>query len=141
MKPKIWDFIINTEPIPQERPRFTVSYRKGRAYGRVYESQKMKKYKEFIGWELKRQYKSSIIPKYIPIAIECIFFLKEKNFFKMDIDNLIKALLDAMQGIIFENDNQIIRLSAGKYISKELGIIPQPPCIEIKVIVLPDRRI
>jgi len=33
MKPKIWTFTINVEPIPQERPRFTVSYRKGRAYG------------------------------------------------------------------------------------------------------------
>jgi len=45
-----------------------------------------------------------------------------------------------MQGVIFENDSQIIYLSARKYISKEFDIIPQPSCIEIKVVILPDTR-
>jgi len=106
-----WDIIINIEPIPQERPRFTVCYKKGRACGRVYETQKMKEYKKLIGWEIKKQFTRPFFSKDIPVGVHIEFWLNDT---RADIDNLAKVILDVMQGIVYENDRQVEYLIISK---------------------------
>lgn len=50
------------------------------------------------------------------LEIELVFGVKNKN---RDLDNMIKATLDAMQGVLFKNDCQIYRLVVEKEISKK----------------------
>ena len=49
---------------------------------------------------------------------------------KRDIDAYIKIVLDAMEGIVYENDNQIVKLEATKAVDKD------NPRIEVSVIEL-----
>jgi Holliday junction resolvase RusA-like endonuclease len=41
---------------------------------------------------------------------------------KPDIDNVAKAFLDAMNGIIYKDDNQVIQLHVNKVYAKEAGV-------------------
>ena len=41
------------------------------------------------------------------------FYLKGKR--NIDLDNLLKALLDGMEGILFENDKMIYEIHAEKF--------------------------
>ena len=49
---------------------------------------------------------------------------------KPDLDNLLKSLTDAMEGIIYTNDSRIVR----KVVSKEYG---DPPRVEVEVSPMP----
>ena len=42
------------------------------------------------------------------------FFCKTKR--KRDLDNLLKSLIDSLEGRLFENDNQIIEIHSKKFI-------------------------
>ncbi len=47
----------------------------------------------------------------------------KKNIADKDLDNLLKTLFDTLKGIVFENDSQIIKISAEKIISsKTVGV-------------------
>jgi Holliday junction resolvase RusA-like endonuclease len=57
-----------------------------------------------------------------PLTVDLTFFLKKpassKNFYpvvKPDIDNLVKSILDGFKGVIFEDDKQIIVVTARKF--------------------------
>lgn len=72
-------------------------------------------FKETLGWEAKRSMQSKTIlngPLWCDIDIQ----YKGRN---PDIDNYLKPILDAMEGIVYHNDNQITRLIVDKTKSKE----------------------
>jgi len=120
---------LKIAPKPQSRPRFT---RNGRAY----------ELKEMTDW--KRAFSQSLIrnrPKMIekgPIMLCVTFYVfppqsiskiktkhprtnekLEKMYVekKPDLDNYIKAVLDASNGILFKDDGQIAVLAAQKLYS------------------------
>lgn len=70
--------------------------------------------KEAIGWEARRQYHAD--PMTSPLAVTVALYWADRR--KHDIDN-IKALLDALTGIIWEDDGQIVDLHITKAIDKE----------------------
>lgn len=41
---------------------------------------------------------------------------------KPDLDNIAKAILDALNGVAFKDDNQVVRLIVSKYYSKEAAV-------------------
>ena len=41
---------------------------------------------------------------------------------KPDLDNIAKGILDAMNGIIYKDDVQVVRLSLQKHYSTEPGV-------------------
>lgn len=54
-----------------------------------------------------------MIPKTVKIGMQVYYFVADNR--KHDIDNLNKVMIDALQGIVFEDDNQIYLLHCRKY--------------------------
>lgn len=112
---KHYEFSIPINPIAKARPRMT---RKGFVYTppktRAYEKE-LKKWM-MIHWA---PFKKALT---IPLMIQLAFFIKKSKSCKKefhtkrpDIDNLIKAVMDAGNGIIWKDDAQIVGISANKY--------------------------
>lgn len=51
-------------------------------------------------------------PYPMPLRVEVILAvtINKKRFFEVDVDNLAKTILDAMKGLVFEDDSQVINL-------------------------------
>jgi len=80
-----------------------------------------REYKEYIKWKTLEQCKNNkikplfpLFSKKVPVKLSIEYFYKARG---KDIDNILKALLDALEGILFENDAQIVEL----YIKKRKG--------------------
>jgi Holliday junction resolvase RusA-like endonuclease len=54
-----------------------------------------------------------MIPVGTPICVAVHFYIKGNR--SIDLDNLLKSLLDNLEGTVFENDNQIIEIVAHKH--------------------------
>lgn len=101
-------------PTPKQRPRFG---RNG-----TYTPNKTSKYEDAIKVLTKMQYKGRPITG--PVSVHLSFHFKRPAKSKYtkpigcaygDIDNLIKAVLDALNGIVFRDDNQIVTVTAAKF--------------------------
>lgn len=136
--------IVNEEPKSQSRPRFN-SYTK-----KAYEKADITNYKKKVGYAAKQVIKKPI-EKGIPLKMEVDFYMKtpkalsgvKKNAYnidkelirvikKPDIDNLLKAILDGLNGVAFADDNQITDVTVKKRYSfkprveiiiKEVGVL------------------
>lgn len=85
-----------------------------RARGHVFMQEKPRIAKEAIGWEARSSYRGK--PLEGPIWVEIDLFWPDKR--KHDVDN-IKALLDALTGILWLDDGQIEDLHTLKHVDKE----------------------
>ena len=125
------------EPVEQARPRAT---RMGRGI-RLYDPKKVSVYKKQLAMMCKFQYKQA--PLTGPLMVELNFFRhvqssvskKERKLrlsgshrpvVKPDTDNYVKSTLDGLNGLLWEDDNQIVDLIAHKYYSDN-------PRVEIEV--------
>lgn len=54
------------------------------------------------------------------VSVQITFTLADKR--KRDIDNLCKAVLDALKGYLFEDDDQVVFLTAEKQAGNKPGI-------------------
>lgn len=50
------------------------------------------------------------------LKLEIKFYLKGKRL--IDLDNMLKSLIDSLQGVCFKNDNQICSLHVERYINQ-----------------------
>lgn len=82
--------------------------------GRRFLSKEGKDTKYEIGLELLAM--RLVAPLETPVALNIIFYVKNN---RADIDNMLKALLDCMTGIVYKDDSQIIELHCFKEIDKE----------------------
>lgn len=129
--------VFEIEPVEQARPRAT---RMGRGI-RLYDPKKVSVYKKQLAMMCKFQYKQA--PLTGPLMVEMNFFRhvqssvskKERKLrlsgshrlvVKPDTDNYIKSSLDGLNGLLWEDDNQIVDLIAHKYYSDN-------PRVEIEV--------
>ena len=120
--------VFEIEPVEQARPRAT---RMGRGI-RLYDPKKVSVYKKQLAMMCKFQYKQA--PLTGPLMVELNFFRhiqssiskKERELrmsgshrpvVKPDTDNYIKSTLDGLNGLLWEDDNQIVDLVAHKYYS------------------------
>ncbi|EEV4788417.1 RusA family crossover junction endodeoxyribonuclease [Listeria monocytogenes] len=118
-------FTINIPPHPQERPRF----RNAGNFVQTYDPPKSKEYKKKIA-NVAKMYAPGT-PISTPIKIKLIFFVpipkskskvwkqravlgQEFPAVRPDIDNFTKAVLDALNGIMFSDDGKIVELIAYK---------------------------
>jgi len=121
--------IIDHIPIPASRPRVS---RWSTYYNEPYNS-----YKKFLEQNILDSIGKKEMPifsKYEPIIVEVVFempipkstskkktmqMIGEPHTKKSDLDNLVKAVLDSMNGKVFHDDGQICSLVLNKKYSLE----------------------
>ena len=122
-------FKIEGKPVPQGRPR---AVRMG-AGVRMYDPPKSKVYKQMVAAKVRSYMKINGIQTITePLAVHLNFYFtppksyskkriqaieaKEELFTKhLDLDNLVKAVTDGMNSIMYLDDSQIVGLTAGKH--------------------------
>lgn len=121
-------FTIPGKPRGKERPRFDSRY------NRTYTPKKTKDYEELVRWCYRAKCKgiklygeiTANIAAYYPIAKstkkadkEAMLAGKIRPVTKPDADNIIKAVLDALNGLAYDDDARIVSVTAKKYYSTE----------------------
>lgn len=117
-----YDFFINCRPVPQARPRFFLKHSNGRRWVGSYDPKHCANFKKLITSAVK----SAIInnkyplPSPLPLSLSIKFYMGinskyEHHTQKPDIDNLAKAVLDSLNGIIYYDDKQITTLHLYKF--------------------------
>ena len=130
-------FRVDGQPHAKGRPRFT---RKG-GFVRAYTDEKTLAYESIIRLAAQKSMGGSEPLKtaldafiYISFAVPLSYSKKrkeaclnglERHTKKPDIDNVVKAVLDGCDKVIFENDSQIINL----YVTKKYG----EPYVEVLI--------
>lgn len=121
--------VINEPPIPQSRPRFNSQNK------RAYEKSNIKLYKQRVGYIARKEFKKPI-ERDTPLEISMKFYMpipqylskvkknglaleKEVKYVtkKPDLDNLLKAILDGLNGIAYFDDGQVVKLKVEKVYS------------------------
>ena len=127
---------IPGEPVGKGRPRFTKS-------GTPYTPQKTRAYENKVAFLYKLAARGQKFQRHVPVVIEIRAFYeipqsdskrqRERKLSgailpckKPDIDNVVKAMLDAINGIAYEDDAQVVTISASKAYSER-------PRMEIRV--------
>jgi crossover junction endodeoxyribonuclease RusA len=95
-----------------------------RGFQTTYMTKDGKNLKESYQWQAKSQFKGN--PSQNAILLEIRLYFGDKR--KRDIDNYHKLSLDALSGIVYEDDSQIQRMVVEKFYDKE------NPRIEIDVV-------
>lgn len=112
---------IETNPVPLARPRFSNN--------RAYLPKRSRDYRELIQAATVLQLPKDFSPCEDEIVCRLKFYHKYKRSARIsgDIDNHIKAVFDALQGILFKDDSQIVSCRADKYTDKK------NPRVEIEI--------
>lgn len=120
------NFIIPGKPRGKERPRFDSRY------NRTYTPKKTKEYEELVRWCYRVRCKgvnlegeiTANITAYYPIPVNANKAAKEamasgklRPVGKPDADNIIKAVLDALNGLAYKDDAAIVSVTANKFYS------------------------
>ena len=105
------EFTVPGRPVPKRRPRSTTSG--GKVL--VYTPRETAAYEKAVGYVALNACQGRSITTDIAVGIKLYF--KDRKF--GDIDNYSKSILDGMQGVIFENDKQVCRLTVERHQDKE----------------------
>ena len=126
-------FTVPGEPTGKARPIVTKS-------GYAFTPQKTVLYENLIKLEFERQCGDAMYPKPTPIELEVFAYYsipkstskKKQKLMRSgkirpikpcDIDNLIKCVSDALNGIAYDDDSQIVRCYGEKFYGEEPRII------------------
>lgn len=105
-------FEVATEPIPLARARF--------GHGRAYLPKRSREYRCRVA-EAAREALNGREPITGELTCKLEFYRKYKRSARIagDIDNHVKAVLDALNGIAFADDAQVVSLTATKFTDKQ----------------------
>lgn len=136
-------FTIPGEPQGQGRPRFA---RRGKRV-KTYDPEKSRNYKAFVGliaadavkaqeWQYAEQPLKLSIVVYLSIAKSKSKKFKkaaldgtERPTKKPDLSNVIKGIEDALNGLVYKDDSQIVELSVKKYYSDVPRVELEVECV------------
>jgi Holliday junction resolvase RusA-like endonuclease len=93
-------------PLP---PSLNAMYRTKKNFYGIYKTDEAESWEDEVRWKLSRRKKLS---GKIKMGID--MFLKRDR----DIDSCLKAILDAFEGILYDNDRQVFDLHVSKYFDK-----------------------
>lgn len=119
------EFIVKEEPRGKERPRFC------RNGNNVYTPRKTKEYEELIGFSFlkfggkkveKTDYVAVSVDAYFKIPksytkgrrIDCQYNINRPTR-KPDADNILKAVLDGLNGVAYDDDRQVVDVKCRKW--------------------------
>lgn len=130
----MFTFTIFAEPTGKARPRVTT-------HG-TYTPKKTKDYEKLVQWEYRKQGGRDYGERQLQVEITANFQIpksKPKNkrvemlagqvrpTKKPDCDNIAKAILDALNGIAYHDDSQIVTLAVEKW------YLPDEPCVIVTI--------
>lgn len=137
------EFTIPGEPIAQGRPKFTT--RGG--FPRAYDPEKSRTYKEYVA-DIAREYAPPELIKGPVLLYVKLYRSIPKNFSgikhymanegklkpitKPDLSNCVKGIEDALNGIIWKDDSQVVESHVYKLYSDD-------PRAEVKIVMLQDN--
>jgi Holliday junction resolvase RusA-like endonuclease len=99
------------------QPRAKQSFRvAGR--GRGFTPAQIKAWQSDVGWIAQQHMRAlgMVDPMCGSLTVQMIFFLKTAR--RTDLDNLSKAAMDGLNGVVWEDDQQNVRLILDKYICR-----------------------
>lgn len=99
--------ITRTIPLPLNQ-----TYRRGK--NSFYKTREATEAQEAIGWEVKAQYRGKPLEGKLKVSLR--FFWPQP---RRDVDSSVKAALDALNGILWKDDNQICDLLISKKMEKK----------------------
>lgn len=109
---KIFSATFEGNPVPKGRPRMTKT-------GHAYTPQTTRDFEKAVALWAKANFKGK--PSLKPLKAVMNFYIKRAKTNKTkqhtqrpDIDNYMKAVLDGMQGVVFEDDSQVFEIFATK---------------------------
>ena len=109
------EFTVDTTPYPQPRPRIV--------HRHAYEPKRITDYKDAIR-TIAQIHMKGLAPFSKLVRVSITFRRNERLGSRMfgDIDNLTKAVLDALNGICFDDDALVVKLVAEKEDDKHEGV-------------------
>jgi len=129
-------FTVPGEPVAQGRPRITTI--NGRA--RAFDPKKSRSYKAVVSDRAENAMKCRApIEGAVDLSVTAYFTCpksrhrkrtpraQEPRVQRPDIDNVVKAIKDAMTGIVWLDDSQVVRLQALKFTAAQ----GEPPKVEV----------
>ena len=146
------NLIILGEPKPKQSFRFAIRGNDEKKFVAKYQPKEVVHHQRTLGWTIQMQLPKGFIPLDEPLKVEVLFVFSPPAAWskkkmeeltsgkviykdtKPDLDNLEKALWDAMEGIVFINDSRIVK----KSIKKVYGVQPRT---EIKIEVFNEAVI
>ena len=128
-------FIVPGKPVPKGRPRFAF---RGRTVVSVRTDKKTKQYEDRVRFfAVGAMAGSSKVPAGVPVRLDVlaihprpIKYNRKKDpdasFFKVtrtggDLDNHIKAVSDALNGVVYEDDSQVSVIRGEQHIAGKKG--------------------
>lgn len=96
--------IIPGRPVPKARPRLGIRGRT--AY--VYTPPATREYEKLVGWVARA---SGCRPVDGPVSVSLSVYARGR----LDADNIAKSILDGLNGIAYEDDDQVIELLVRKH--------------------------
>jgi len=87
--------VVEGEPPSKARPRFS-------SRGRVYTPKKQVEAERYLSWRLKQAFKEPLEGN---IAVGCVFYRSTHQ--RIDVDNMMKHVLDAANGVCWIDDSQV----------------------------------
>jgi crossover junction endodeoxyribonuclease RusA len=100
------EIVVPGEPRPKGRPRLG-------AHGNVYTPAATRAHEELVAWTVKGRLRQPLAG---PLALKVCFFRSTER--RVDIDNLLKALMDGANGIAWADDSQVVDVSASRAIDR-----------------------
>lgn len=116
---RITYLVIDGDPRPKARTRFSSG-------GKTYTLEEQRQAERDLGWEFKRSFKK---PLPYTVAVVCIFY--RSNYIRVDVDNMLKHVMDSANGIVWEDDSQV---------TAQLGIMEYDPDHPRTVILIGEHR-
>lgn len=118
----IASFVVAGNPVPKQSFRFS---KKGH-----FQPQRLTDWEEMVGWAAKQQAPTQPLPGTFAVVLR--FYRGDKR--RVDLDNLSKAVLDALNGVFWIDDTQVTTL----YLFKRYD--PDLPRVEVKIWYRPLRK-
>lgn len=117
------EFVVDGEPVAKGRPRFTMT-------GRAYTPKRTHDYEK----KVKASYKGEMFPEDLPLEVHIdAYFTIPKSASKKkaeemrrgsrrplkkpDGDNIAKSICDGLNGLVYADDKQVVRLVVEKWYS------------------------
>ena len=124
-------FEVQGVPVPKGRPRMTKT-------GHTYTPKETKDYEDLVKWSFIQQVGIYENPPEEPVMVKMVFRMPIPKSYSLrklakirsqkmacpkrpDIDNLAKIVLDALNGLAYKDDNQIVQMELSKVYSDKPG--------------------